>query len=197
MSNLCVIGTGYVGLVTGTCFADLGNHVVCLDIDEERINRLEQGIMPIYEPGLEQLVAQNVRAGRLCFTTDYATALADAEFAFIAVGTPSGVDGEADLQYVRSASEAIADHVDHPIVVINKSTVPVGTGDWVAEIISKRRNDKPLAFSVVSNPEFLREGSAILDFIESGSYRLGLSRQRSRQPGCPVIPQPALPDHDH
>jgi UDPglucose 6-dehydrogenase len=173
MSNLCVIGTGYVGLVTGTCFADLGNNVVCLDIDEDRIAKLKQGIMPIYEPGLEQLVTQNVRAGRLTFTTDYREALADAEFAFIAVGTPSGVDGEADLQFVRTAAEAIADLVEQSIIVVNKSTVPVGTGDWVADVINKRRNARPLEFSVVSNPEFLREGSAINDFMAPDRIVLG------------------------
>jgi UDPglucose 6-dehydrogenase len=173
MSKLCVIGTGYVGLVTGACFADLGNHVVCLDIDAERISKLKQGVMPIYEPGLEQLVGQNMRAGRLSFTTDYAEALNEAEFAFIAVGTPSGVDGEADLQFVRSAAESIADFVDHPIIVVNKSTVPVGTGDWVADIINKRRNNRPLEFSVVSNPEFLREGSAIQDFMNPDRIVLG------------------------
>jgi UDPglucose 6-dehydrogenase len=173
MSNICVIGTGYVGLVTGTCFADLGNQVICLDVDNERIANLKQGIMPIYEPGLEQLVAHNVKAGRLIFTTQHETALKDADFAFIAVGTPSGVDGEADLQYVRSAAEAIADCVDHPLVVINKSTVPVGTGDWVADIITKRRAGKPFDFHVVSNPEFLREGSAINDFMSPDRVILG------------------------
>ncbi|MFZ6019245.1 MAG: 3-hydroxyacyl-CoA dehydrogenase NAD-binding domain-containing protein, partial [Chloroflexota bacterium] len=111
MSKICVIGTGYVGLVTGTCFADLGNEVRCLDIDNQRIEKLKQGIMPIYEPGLEQLVSQNVKAGRLIFTTNYEEGLEGAEFAFIAVGTPSGVDGEADLQYVRAAAEKIADLV--------------------------------------------------------------------------------------
>ncbi len=173
MSKLCVIGTGYVGLVTGTCFADLGNNVSCLDVDDTRISKLKQNIMPIYEPGLEQVVAQNVKSGRLVFTTSYTEALKDAEIAFIAVGTPSGVDGEADLQYVRSAAESIADLVDHPIVVVNKSTVPVGTGDWVGEVIRKRRNGKPLDFSVVSNPEFLREGSAINDFMASDRVVLG------------------------
>ncbi|WP_298007561.1 MULTISPECIES: UDP-glucose/GDP-mannose dehydrogenase family protein [Anaerolinea] len=173
MSKICVIGTGYVGLVTGACFADLGNTVTCLDVDASRIERLKQGIMPIYEPGLEQIVQQNVRHGRLHFTTSYPEALKDAEFAFIAVGTPSGVDGEADLQYVRQAAEAIADIVDHPIVVVNKSTVPVGTGDWVAEVINRRRAGKPLDFSVVSNPEFLREGSAINDFMMPDRVVLG------------------------
>lgn len=173
MSNICVIGTGYVGLVTGTCFADLGNNVHCLDIDPERISKLQQNIMPIYEPGLEEIVSQNVKAGRLSFTTDYQAALKDAQFAFIAVGTPSGVDGEADLQYVRTVAESIADLVDTPIVIVNKSTVPVGTGDWVADVINKRRAGKPLDFQVVSNPEFLREGSAINDFMEPDRVVLG------------------------
>lgn len=173
MSKICVIGTGYVGLVTGTCFADLGNDVMCLDVDETRISKLNQNIMPIYEPGLEQVVSANRKAGRLTFTTNFEEALEDADFAFIAVGTPSGVDGEADLQYVRSAAEAVADLVNHPIVVVNKSTVPVGTGDWVADIIKKRRAGKPLDFSVVSNPEFLREGSALNDFMKPDRVVLG------------------------
>lgn len=179
MSRICVVGTGYVGLVTGTCFADLGNEVTCLDIDPERINKLSAGVMPIYEPGLEQLVKQNVAAGRLSFTTDYHKALEGAEFAFIAVGTPSGNDGEADLNYVKSAAEAIADIVEESILVINKSTVPVGTGDWVAEVIRNRRNGKPLNFSVVSNPEFLREGSAISDFMNPDRVVLGSEDKKS------------------
>ncbi len=195
MSKICVIGTGYVGLVTGACFADLGNTVECLDIDESRIEGINQGKMPIYEPGLEQLVAQNVHAGRLSFTTDYPTALKDADFAFIAVGTPSGVDGEADLQYVRSVAEAIADHVDQPIIVVNKSTVPVGTGDWVADVIKKRRGGEPLTFSVVSNPEFLREGSAINDFMNPDRVVLGSTdREAANQVAqlyltlrCPIL----------
>lgn len=173
MKKICVIGTGYVGLVTGSCFADLGNKVTCLDVDKVRIDRLLKGQMPIYEPGLEQLVEQNVKSGRLNFTTDYVSALKEAEFAFIAVGTPSGSDGEADLQYIRSAVEAIADYVEHPIIVINKSTVPVGTGDWVADVIQRKRAGKPLEFSVVSNPEFLREGSAIHDFTNPDRVVLG------------------------
>ncbi|MBN2256490.1 MAG: UDP-glucose/GDP-mannose dehydrogenase family protein [Anaerolineaceae bacterium] len=173
MSQLCVIGTGYVGLVTGACFADLGNQVVCMDVDPERISKLKQNIMPIYEPGLEQVVEQNVNAGRLSFTTDIKEAIRDAEFAFIAVGTPSGDEGEADLQYVRAAAESIADHVDHPIIIVNKSTVPVGTGDWVAEVVTKRRAGKALEFQVVSNPEFLREGSAVNDFMIPDRVILG------------------------
>lgn len=173
MSKLCVLGTGYVGLVTGACFADLGSEVHLMDIDQSRIDKLNKGIMPIYEPGLEQLVAQNVKSGRLTFTTDIAEALNGAEFAFIAVGTPSGGEGEADLQYVRIAAESIADLVNSPIIVVNKSTVPVGTGDWVSDIIRKRRAGKPLDFSVVSNPEFLREGSAINDFMTPDRVILG------------------------
>ena len=140
MKNIAVIGTGYVGLVTGTCFADLGNKVTCIDIDERKIQTLREGKTPIYEPGLEEVIRRNVAAGRLCFTHLLrGRAWQDAEFVFIAVGTPSGVDGEADLQYVRMAAETIAQTMDHPLIIINKSTVPVGTGDWVADIIRKHQ----------------------------------------------------------
>ncbi|MFN2169596.1 MAG: UDP-glucose dehydrogenase family protein, partial [Anaerolineae bacterium] len=172
MKNISVIGTGYVGLVTGTCFADLGNRVVCVDINEEKIAALKAGQMPIYEPGLEEMVERNVRAGRLHFTTSYREALADAEFVFIAVGTPSGVDGEADLRYVRMAAEEIAETMAQPLIIVNKSTVPVGTGDWVADIIS-RHQERPIDFAVVSNPEFLREGAAISDFLNPDRVVLG------------------------
>jgi UDPglucose 6-dehydrogenase len=172
MKQLCVIGVGYVGLVTGACFADLGNKVTALDINEERIKNLNKGIMPIYEPGLEELVKRNVKAGRLSFTTSYAEAVKGKEFAFIAVGTPSGVKGEADLQYVESAAKAIAENMTAPLIIINKSTVPVGTGDWVADIV-KRAQPKPMDFSVVSCPEFLREGSAIGDFMQPHRTVLG------------------------
>lgn len=172
MKNICVIGAGYVGLVTGSCFADLGNRVVILDIDTTKIAMLNRGEVPIFEPGLAELIARNVRAGRLSFTTSYPDALKDAEFVFVAVATPSGVDGEADLQYVRMAAESIAEHMDHPLIIINKSTVPVGTGDWMADIISKRQR-RPIPFWVVSNPEFLREGSAIHDFMNPDRVVLG------------------------
>jgi len=172
MKNIAVIGTGYVGLVTGTCFADLGNRVCCIDINQEKIDLLNRGGVPIFEPGLEEVVRRNVAAGRLCFTTSYQEGLANAEFVFIAVGTPSGVDGEADLQYVRMAAETIAETMDHPLIIINKSTVPVGTGDWVADIIRRHQvNDVP--FSVVSCPEFLREGSALADFMSPDRVVLG------------------------
>jgi UDPglucose 6-dehydrogenase len=172
MRNITVVGVGYVGLVTGACFSDLGNKVVALDINEERIENLNKGIMPIYEPGLAEVVARNVKAGRLSFTASYADALKDAEFVFVCVGTPSGVDGEADLKYVEQAARSIAREMDHELILINKSTVPVGTGDWVADIV-RQEQTTPIPFSVVSCPEFLREGSALTDFMNPDRTVLG------------------------
>ena len=172
MKEISVIGVGYVGLVTGACFADLGNRVVALDIDAERIAGLQRGQLPIYEPGLEEVVHRNVAAGRLHFTTADAEALRGAEFVFIAVGTPAGVDGEADLQHVRAVAESIGRGMDHPLILVNKSTVPVGTGDWVADIV-RAHQARPIPFSVVSCPEFLREGSAIADFMSPARTVLG------------------------
>jgi UDPglucose 6-dehydrogenase len=178
--KICVIGVGYVGLVTGTCFADLGNQVTCLDIDEAKIEKLQAGGMPIYEPGLEEMVRRNVQMDRLRFTTSYEEGGQDAEFVFIAVGTPSGVDGEADLKYVRMAAESIAAVMNHPLTIINKSTVPVGTGDWVADIVEKHKvNDVGLA--VVSNPEFLREGSAVHDFMYPDRIILGSLKREAAE----------------
>ena len=137
MKQICVIGIGYVGIVTGACFADLGNRVVALDVNEQRIENLKKGIMPIYEPGLDELVKRNVKAGRLTFTTSYEEAVKDAEYAFIAVGTPSGAGGEADLQYVAAAATSIAKAMTAQLIIINKSTVPIGTGDWVADIVDR------------------------------------------------------------
>jgi UDPglucose 6-dehydrogenase len=178
MKNIAVIGVGYVGLVTGTCLADLGHHVTCLDVNVERVKNLKKCILPIYEPGLEEIVRRNMAAGRLTFTTSYAEAIngetpeTAAEYVFIAVGTPSAVDGKADLDYVRQAAESIAQVMDHPVVIVNKSTVPVGTGDWTADII-RARQARPIKFNVVSNPEFLREGSAIYDFMQPDRIVLG------------------------
>ena len=172
MKQICVVGVGYVGLVTGACFADLGNRVIALDVNEERIENLKKGILPIYEPGLEELVERNVKAGRLSFTTSYKEAVEGTEFAFIAVGTPSGVSGEADLQYVAAAATSIAENMTGPLILINKSTVPVGTGDWVADIV-KDAQPNPIDFWVVSCPEFLREGSAIGDFMNPYRTVLG------------------------
>lgn len=161
-----------MGLVTGVCLADLGNRVSCVDIDEGKIETLNQGEMPIYEPGLEDLVERNVNSGRLSFTTSYTEGLEKADFVFIAVGTPEGVDGEADLRYVRMAARSIAEEMDHPMVIVNKATVPVGTGDWVADLVRQYRNGD-IDFAVVSNPEFLREGSAISDFLAPDRVLLG------------------------
>ncbi len=172
MKHIAVVGVGYVGLVSAAGFADLGNRVIALDINEERIKGLKKGIMPIYEPGLDELVERNVASERLSFTTSYPEAIKGADFVFIAVGTPSGVDGEADLKYVKSAAESVAQVMDGPLVVVNKSTVPVGTGDWVAEII-RTSQPKSIPFAVVSCPEFLREGSAILDFMNPARTVLG------------------------
>ncbi|MDD2695424.1 MAG: UDP-glucose/GDP-mannose dehydrogenase family protein [Anaerolineales bacterium] len=172
MKQICVIGVGYVGLVTAACFADLGNRVIALDINAERIEGLKKGVMPIYEPGLKELVERNVESGRLAFTTSYTEGLAGTEFVFIAVGTPSGVDGEADLRYVAASAQSIAENMTQPLIIVNKSTVPVGTGDWTADIIRKHQPE-PIPFSVVSCPEFLREGSAISDFMQPYRAVLG------------------------
>jgi len=172
MRKICVIGVGYVGLVTGTCFGDLGHQVTCVDVDEAKIEKLRAGVLPIYEPGLEEMVRRNTQAGRLEFTTSYSEALTEAEIAFIAVGTPQGSGGEADLKYVRAAAQSIAEVMERPVIIVNKSTVPIGTGDWVSDIV-RRHQPKPVEFSVVSNPEFLREGSAINDFMHPDRIVLG------------------------
>jgi UDPglucose 6-dehydrogenase len=161
--KITMIGAGYVGLVSGACFADFGHDVICVDLDSSKIERLESGIMPIYEPGLEQLVKSNVSAGRLAFTTNLQSAVADADAVFIAVGTPSRRgDGHADLSYVYQAARDIAGAVSKPIIVVTKSTVPVGTGDEVERIMAEAAPG--IIATVVSNPEFLREGAAISDF---------------------------------
>ncbi len=171
MRKITVIGTGYVGLVTGTCFADLGNEVRCIDIDETKVAMLSKGEPPIFEPGLEELVRRNLKAKRLFFTTNYAEGLKDAEFAFIAVNTPSGVSGEADMSQVRSAAEGIAQNFHPGLTVVNRSTVPIGTGDLVAGIIQRANGSTPV--TVVSNPEFTREGSAVQDFLRPDRVVLG------------------------
>ena len=163
--NLCVIGTGYVGLVTGTVFADLGNTVICADKDASKIDMLREGRMPIYEPGLEEMVERNVADGRLSFSTDIANGVSQSDVIFIAVGTPPGVDGYADLSAVKDVAKTIARNLDRYKVIVNKSTVPVGTGDLVREIIDINKVRPDVEFDVVSNPEFLREGSAINDTL--------------------------------
>ena len=193
MSKIAIIGTGYVGLVTGTCFADLGNDVRCIDIAEEKIAMLQRGQMPIYEPGLAELVDRNVKARRLGFTGDYGEGLRDADVVFIAVNTPSGIGGEADMSQVRQAAEGIARHVEKAIVVVNRSTVPIGTGDLVTAIINRVNGRVP--FAVVSNPEFTREGSAVRDFMQPDRVVLGATDRAAAEQvaalyasfDCPVI----------
>src|SRR3954452_15092703 len=177
--RIAVIGTGYVGLVSGACFSEFGVTTVCVDKDEAKIERLKRGEIPIYEPGLDELVAKNVKAGRLSFTTDLAGAVAEADAVFIAVGTPSRRgDGHADLSYVYGAAEEIARGINDYTVVVTKSTVPVGTGREVARIIRRTRPD--VDFGVASNPEFLREGSAIGDFLRPDRVVIGTDSDRAR-----------------
>ena len=177
MRRICVMGTGYVGLVSGACLADFGNAVVCVDIDEERVDLLRSGSVPIYEPGLEELVGRNRERGRLTFSTDVAFAIKSSEIIFICVGTPSLTSGEVDMSYVHSAAGTIGQYMEDYKTVVNKSTVPVGTGDEVGQII---RDARPEAdFDVVSNPEFLREGSAIDDFMHPDRVVIGAGSQRA------------------
>ncbi len=172
MKQICVVGVGYVGLVTAACFADLGNRVIALDINQEKVDGLKKGVMPIFEPGLKEVVERNVNSKRLTFTTSYPDALKGTEYAFIGVGTPSGVDGEADLRYVETSARAIAENMTAPLIIINKSTVPVGTGDWVADVV-RSHQPRQIPFWVVSCPEFLREGSAISGFMQPHRTVLG------------------------
>lgn len=178
--RVAMIGTGYVGLVSGACFADFGHVVTCVDKDPSKIERLEKGEIPIFEPGLDDLVASNVRGGRLSFALDGAEAIRTADAVFIAVGTPSRRgDGHADLSYVYAAAEEIAGLIEGFTVVVTKSTVPVGTGDEIERIIRERRPDAE--FAVVSNPEFLREGAAIEDFKRPDRVVVGTDDERARQ----------------
>lgn len=181
MRRICIVGVGYVGLTTGTCFADLGNQVVCLDINQERIDKLKRGEMPIYEPGLEELVQRNNAAKRLSFTTNYKDAIDGADFIFIAVNTPPSPDGEADLSFVRTAAESISDVLTRYAIIVNKSTVPVGTGDAVAEILQARGKKPGIDFDVVSNPEFLAEGSAVYDFQNPDRVVLGATNREAAE----------------
>ena len=173
--KIAVIGTGYVGLVSGTCFAEVGNIVTCVDINKEKIEKLKQSIIPIYEPGLEAMVATNISNKNLFFTTDIAKAIQNVEVVFIAVGTPMGEDGSADLQYVLSAAESIGKAMENRLVIVNKSTVPVGTADKVKEVIHNtlRKRGVSIAFDIVSNPEFLKEGKAIQDFMKPDRVVIG------------------------
>ncbi len=180
--KIVVVGTGYVGLVTGTCFAEMGNTVTCVDIDKAKIDGLKNGVLPIYEPGLEEMVLENAREGRLHFTTSIKEAVADADIHFIAVGTPPGEDGSADLQYVLAVAKELGQHIQAEYnVVVDKSTVPVGTADKVRATIQAELDARgsDIQFDVVSNPEFLKEGAAIDDFMRPDRVVVGISDERS------------------
>ena len=181
--NIAIIGTGYVGLVTGTCFAEMGNTVYCIDIDKTKIENLKKGILPIYEPGLEEMVARNYKEGRLHFTTVYAEAIPSSQICFIAVGTPPGEDGSADVSYVLQAAESIAEHIKDYTVIVDKSTVPVGTSEKVREAVQKVLDGRSLKidFDVVSNPEFLKEGVAVEDFLRPDRVVIGSDSTRAQK----------------
>lgn len=170
--KICMVGTGYVGLVSGTCFAETGNHVVCADIDEAKVARMNEGEIPIYEPGLEPMVVRNRKAGRLTFSSDVGGSIAGADMVFVAVGTPPRSDGGADLSAVDAVAKAIRDNVTGPLIVVNKSTVPVGTNARVRKLTA----DAPHRVHVVSNPEFLKEGDAISDFLRPDRIVVGLDK---------------------
>ena len=176
--KICVIGTGYVGLVAGTCLAEMGNDVICVDKDTDKLAKLEQGIIPIYEPGLEELIKVNVAENRLSFTSDLDMAVKKSLVCFIAVGTPQGEDGSADLQYVYDVAKSIGKALNGYKVIIDKSTVPVGTAQKVTEIIKAQTNEK---FDVVSNPEFLKQGAAVDDFLKPDRVVIGSDSHRATE----------------
>ncbi len=181
--KVTIFGSGYVGLVTGACLAEVGNEVVCMDVDQEKIDKLRQGIIPIWEPDLDQMVERNMAAGRLSFTTDPKEAVDHGLFQFIAVGTPPDEDGSADLQYVLAVAETIAEHMTEYRIVVDKSTVPVGTADKVRARIEETlaRHGKQVEFDVVSNPEFLKEGAAIEDFMKPDRIVIGTDNPRTTE----------------
>ena len=182
--NIAIVGTGYVGLVSGTCFADTGANVTCVDVDAQKIERLKNGEIPIFEPGLDELVVKNVKAGRLHFTTDLSSVLDDVQIVFSAVGTPPDEDGSADLKYVLQVARTIGQHMNHYLVVVTKSTVPVGTASKVRKAIEEelaKRGLQDLEFDVASNPEFLKEGNAIKDFMSPDRVVVGVESEHAKK----------------
>lgn len=199
--NISIVGTGYVGLVSGTCFSEMGNHVWCIDIDEKKIESLKNGKIPIYEPGLTEMVLRNHKEGRLDFTTDYAKAVPESDICFIAVGTPPGEDGSADTSYVLSAAESIAKYIKGYTIIVDKSTVPVGTSEKVRAAVTKalqQRTDadaKVAEFDIVSNPEFLKEGVAVNDFMRPDRVVIGCDSKRSEEMMKSLYNQFTLNEH--
>ncbi|MEZ4982976.1 MAG: nucleotide sugar dehydrogenase [Saprospiraceae bacterium] len=177
--NIAVVGTGYVGLVTGTCFAETGNNVICVDIDENKVERMRNGEVPIYEPGLELLFERNTRQGRLKFTTNLAEAIKDAQIIFLALPTPPGEDGSADLSYILNVANDLSTIITDYKVIVDKSTVPVGTSEKVHAALAANLDES--LFDVVSNPEFLREGVAVDDFMKPDRVVIGTSSERAQK----------------
>ena len=181
--NIAIVGTGYVGLVTGTCFSEMGVHVTCVDVDEQKIEKLKQGIIPIYEPGLETLVRKNTKSGRLQFTTRLEDVINHVDIVFSAVGTPPDEDGSADLKYVLEVARTIGRHINRYVVVVTKSTVPVGTARKVKATIEDELNKRgvKVEFDIASNPEFLKEGNAVKDFMSPDRVVVGVESERARK----------------
>ena len=182
--KLSIIGSGYVGLVTGVCFAEMGNNVICVDIDSEKVRKLNDGVVPIFEPGLDKLIKKNIEKGNISFTTDTEFAVKNSNIVFIAVGTPQSEDGSADLNHVLEAAKSIGKFMDHEMIVVDKSTVPVGTADRVKTAIEEELKERfpdgaPFDFDVVSNPEFLKEGDAISDFMKPDRVIVGADKESS------------------
>ncbi|AEA34235.1 UDP-glucose dehydrogenase family protein [Hippea maritima] len=182
--RLTMIGSGYVGLVTGACFSEMGNRVICVDIDRQKIEKLKKGIVPIFEPGLDKIIKKNLEKGNIEFTTDIAYGVKNSDIVFIAVGTPQSEDGSADLNHVLKAAESIGRYMDHEMIVVDKSTVPVGTADRVRSVIEKKLKERygeniPFEFDVVSNPEFLKEGDAVADFMKPDRVVVGANSEKS------------------
>lgn len=181
--NIAIVGTGYVGLVSGTCFSEMGVNVTCVDVNQEKIDKLKQGIIPIYEPGLEDMVHKNVKAGRLHFTTDLCSVLDDVEVVFSAVGTPPDEDGSADLKYVLEVARTVGQNMNKYLVVVTKSTVPVGTANKVKQAIQEELDKRGvnIGFDVASNPEFLKEGAAVLDFMSPDRVVVGVDNEQAKE----------------
>ena len=197
--NIAIVGTGYVGLVSGTCFAEMGVNVTCVDVNQAKIESLQKGEIPIYEPGLDEMVLRNQREGRLSFTTDLASVLDNVEMVFSAMGTPPDEDGSADLQYVLAVARTFGQNIKKYTVLVTKSTVPVGTAKKVKAAIQEELDKRgvKIPFDVASNPEFLKEGSAITDFMKPDRVVVGVESEGTHDPPLPPDDAQQLPRHLH